>query len=76
MILDLSTCNGFGKDRVPRIFKKAPNFVNVAKTLAQTLKVKFKFQNMYIQLLLNVYINTTNHVLKLLMCLKMEKVLK
>ncbi len=42
----------------------------MAKTLAQIPKIKFKVQNISIQLLLNVKISTTNHVLNCSFLLK------
>jgi hypothetical protein len=56
-----------------RFEKNCPIFVNVAKTVAKTSKIEVKVQNVYTQPLFNVNISTTNHVLKLLILVNLEK---
>jgi hypothetical protein len=59
-------------DTGPRkLNKNSPIFGNVAQTVAKISKLKLKVQNIYTQLLLIVKISATNHVLKLLIYLKM-----
>ncbi len=53
------------------IEQNRPIFGNVAKTVAKISKIQLKIQNNYISLLLNININTTNHVWELLICVKM-----
>ncbi len=48
-----------------------PIFGNVAKTVAKISKIKLKIQYIYIQLLPNVKMSTTNHVLELIISQKM-----
>jgi hypothetical protein len=58
--------------RVTRKLNKIrPIFGNVAQTVAKISKLKLKVQNIYTQHLLVVKISATNHVLKLLIQLKM-----
>ncbi len=49
-----------------KIEKNHPTLVNVAKTVAKTLKLKLKDKNRRIKLLSKVKISTTNYVLKLI----------
>jgi len=46
--------------------KKLPNIYKCSQICYQISKLTFKCQNSYIKLLLNIKINTTNYVLKLL----------
>ncbi len=45
-----------------KILKNCPIFENVAKTAAKISKIQLNILNIYIKLLLNINISTTNHV--------------